>query len=100
MIKHIVMWRLKEKANGVDKASNARLIKDKLEALRGRIPGLLALEVGIDYSATENSSDLVLYSEFESKAALEAYQEHPAHKAVMPFVLEARAERRQVDYEV
>ncbi len=100
MIKHIVMWRLKEKANGVDKASNARLIKEKLEALRGRIPGLLALEVGLDYSATENSSDLVLYSEFESRSALDAYQEHPAHKAVMPFVLEVRAERRQVDYEV
>ena len=100
MIKHIVMWRLKETANGNDKATNARFIKEKLESLRGRIPGLLTLEVGIDYSAVESSSDLVLYSEFESRAALDAYQEHPAHKAVMPFVLEARAERRQVDFEI
>ena len=40
MIKHIVMWRLQETAHGNGKAKNALLIKEKLEALRGRIPGL------------------------------------------------------------
>jgi hypothetical protein len=100
VIKHIVVWRLKESAHGNDKQTNARLIKKKLEALNGRIPGLLRLEVGMDFSATESSADLALYSEFASREALDAYQIHPEHKAIMPFVGEARSERRMVDYEV
>ncbi|MBI3897672.1 MAG: Dabb family protein [Gammaproteobacteria bacterium] len=100
MIKHIVMWRLKESAQGNDKATNAKLIKEKLEALHGKIPGMLKLEVGIDFSATDMSGDVVLYSEFASRQALADYQAHPAHKAVMPFVAEVRRERHVVDYEV
>jgi hypothetical protein len=99
VIKHIVLWRLKPEAHGRPAADNARAIKEKLEALRGRISGLLAIEVGIDFSRTDNSCDLALYSEFESRAALAAYQAHPEHKAVMPFILEARSERYLVDYE-
>jgi hypothetical protein len=100
MIKHIVMWRLKETADGRPAAENARLIKQRLEALNGQIPGLIRLEVGIDFSRTEQSSHLALYSEFTTREALDAYQEHPAHKAVMPFILEARSERRLVDNEL
>jgi hypothetical protein len=99
MIKHIVVWRLKDSAHGNDKATNAALIKEKLEALNGRIPGLLRLEVGIDFSRTESSGDVVLNSVFASRQALDAYQEHPEHKAIMPFIMEARSERRLVDYE-
>lgn len=100
MIKHIVVWRLKESAHGNDKRTNALLIKQKLEALNGKIPGLLKLEVGIDVSGTESSSDIALYSEFVAREALDAYQAHPAHEAIVPFVREARAERRMVDYEI
>ncbi len=100
MIKHIVLFRLKDNAHGNPKAVNARLIKEKLEALRGIVPGLLRIEVGIDYSATEMSSDLAIYSEFESREALDAYVAHPAHQAVLPFIGEARTERRLCDYEV
>jgi heme-degrading monooxygenase HmoA len=99
MIKHIVLWRLKPEAHGRSAADNARAIKEKLEGLRGRIPGLLEIEVGLDFSRTDNSCDLALYSEFESRAALDAYQAHPEHKAAMPFILEARTERHLVDYE-
>lgn len=99
MIKHIVMWRLKESANGNTRSENALLIKEKLEALNGKIPGLIKLEVGLDILKTDSSSDIVLYSEFESQDALNGYQEHPLHKALMPFVQEARSERRVVDYE-
>ena len=99
MIKHIVVWRLKDSAHGNPKEVNARLIKEKLEALRGVVPGLLRIEVGIDFSKSEQSADLALYSEFATRAHLDAYQEHPAHKAVMPFIGEARTERRVVDYE-
>ncbi|MBS4057680.1 MAG: Dabb family protein [Bacteroidales bacterium] len=99
MIKHIVCWRLKETAHGNTGMQNARIIKEKIEALSGKIPGMLHIEVGIDFSKTDNSSDIVLYSEFATKADLEAYQLHPDHQAIMPFILEARAERRLIDYE-
>ena len=100
MIKHIVVWRLKESAHGNDKATNARLIKTKLEALMGKIPGMLKMEVGMDCSAIENSGDIVLYSEFVSHQALDEYQSHPEHQAIVPFITEARNERRVVDYEI
>lgn len=99
MIQHIVMWRLKESAHGNDKATNARLIQEKLEALRGRIPGLRRIEVGLDFSATANSADVVLLSEFGSREDLAAYQAHPEHQAVVAFVSEAVCERRLVDFE-
>ena len=99
MVKHIVAWRLKDSAHGNTKAANARLIREKLEALRGHIPGLLHIEVGIDFSATETSADIVLLTEFESREALAAYYPHPAHQAVSAFVREAVAERRLIDYE-
>lgn len=98
MIKHIVMWRLQDHALGNDKATNARLIKEKLEALRGRIPGMLNIEVGIDFSASAQSADVVLYSEFESRQALDAYQSHPEHEALVPFVQAVRSDRLVVDY--
>jgi heme-degrading monooxygenase HmoA len=99
VIKHIVLWRLKEAAGGRSRTENAVAIKKALEDLQGTIPGLLRIEVGFDFSRTESSSDVALYCEFESREALNEYQEHPAHKAVMPLVLEARSERRLVDYE-
>lgn len=99
MIRHIVAWRLHESALGNGKAENARLMKAKLEALRGRIPGLLRLDVGLDFSATENSADVVLMSEFDSREALAAYQVHPEHKAVGLFVRAVVCERRLIDCE-
>jgi heme-degrading monooxygenase HmoA len=99
VVKHIVVWRLKDSACGNDQATNARLIREKLEALRGRIPGLLRIEVGIDFSGTENSSDVVLATEFATRKDLAAYQTHPEHKAVGLFVREVVSERRFVDYE-
>ena len=99
MIKHIVMWKLKDYAHGNAKAANAKLIKDKLESLNGKIPGMVKLEVGIDFSGTAESSDLLLCSEFRSREALDAYQSHPDHKAIMPFIKEARSARMMVDYE-
>lgn len=99
MIQHLVVWRLKDSALGNDKATNARLLKEKLEALPGQIPGLVRLEVGLDFSATENSSDVVLVTAFATKEDLAAYQVHPAHKAVGLFVREVVAERRMIDYE-
>jgi hypothetical protein len=100
MIKHIVMWKLKEHAAGNDRATNARLLQERLEALEGKIPGLLKIEVGLDITGAEEAADVVLYSELADWQALEDYQKHPLHQAVVPFVGEIRSERRVVDYEV
>ncbi len=100
MIKHIVAWTLKDHAKGNDKATNAKLMQEMFAGLRGKIPGMLKLETGIDFSKTEASYDVMLYTEFESKEALAGYQAHPDHKALMPFISEVRVGRMLVDYEV
>lgn len=91
------MWKLKEEAHGNDKAANATLIKEKLEALRGQIEGLISIEVGIDVLG-EGNFDVVLYSEVEDMAALDFYQKHPLHQALLPFIREAVVSRCAVDY--
>jgi len=87
------MWKLKDRAD-------AAMLKQRLEALNGRIPGLLHLEVGIDFLESEQSADLVLVAELESREALDNYQVHPEHQAVVPLVKEAAVSRTVVDYEV
>ncbi len=99
MIRHIVMWKLKEHAEGADRATNARKVKALLESLNGKIPGMRHLEVGVDFSATTQSADIVLYSEFDSRAALDAYHDHPAHAAVKDFVGAVRSDRMLADYD-
>ncbi|KRT65968.1 MAG: stress responsive alpha-beta barrel domain-containing protein [Candidatus Dadabacteria bacterium CSP1-2] len=100
MIKHIVMWRLKEFANGVNKEENARKLKSHLESLKSKIKEIKRIEVGINIKSSDAASDVVLYSEFDSMDDLEAYQRHPEHMKVVDFVNEIRLERRVVDYKV
>jgi hypothetical protein len=100
MIKHIVLWKLHETANGNTKVENAQLIKEKLESLIGKIPGLLKIEVGINYKPSEQASDIVLYSEFDTRESELAYQTHPEHKKFVEFISACRYERRVVDYEI
>jgi heme-degrading monooxygenase HmoA len=98
MLKHIVMWRVRATAERTQ-AENAAEMKRALEALRGRIPGLLAIEVGINAIPGDDASDVVLYSEFADRDALAAYQKHREHERVAEFVKQVRVERRVVDYE-
>jgi len=100
MVKHIVMWTLKESAQGRSKVENARMMKEKLEALVGVVPGLLRAEVGIDFERSEQSYDVSLYTEMDSRESLHIYQNHPAHLAAVGFIREVRDQRCVVDYEV
>jgi hypothetical protein len=100
MIKHIVFWRLIESAHGNDKQTNSRLLKDKLLAMKGKVDGLLKIEVGFDFSNEKDSCDVVLYSEFSSKEALHQYQIHPDHQEIKKWINDVRYERRVVDYEI
>lgn len=98
MLKHIVMWKLKEMAEGADRAANAVRMKELLDACDGLVPGMLKLEVAIAEPGLEATYDIVLYTEFADKAALDAYQEHPQHVALKPFVLAVREARQCMDY--
>ena len=99
MIKHIVMWNVRGD-DAVTVAHNLALLKSEFESLRGRIPGLLNLEIGVDFSRIDYACDVVLYSEFESRQALAAYAEHPEHLRVKRSLGALRTARHQVDYEV
>jgi quinol monooxygenase YgiN len=98
MIKHIVMWRLKESGADGARKENAKKLKAILESLREKIVEIKRLEVGINFAESESSADVVLYSEFASKETLDAYQKHPEHLKVVEFVKQVSAERRVVDY--
>lgn len=100
MIKHIVMWRLNETAHGKTKSENAYELRTKLLAMKGKVNGLIRIEVGFDFSNEKDSCDVVLYSEFENREALEEYQIHPDHNEIKSWLSEVRYERRVVDYEI
>ncbi len=99
MFTHIVMWKLQETAGGRGRAENARLIKERFEELANMLDGLRRLDVGINVIPGDDAADVVLYTEFESRTAFDAYIEHPAHKALAGFIKEARVDRRVIDYE-
>lgn len=99
MIKHIVMWKLRDEAHGNSKQQNANLIKEKLELLKGKIEGLIEIEAGVDIKILGNY-DVVLIALFKDVAALDSYQAHPLHQAIIPFIKEAAIERHAVDYSI
>jgi hypothetical protein len=99
VIKHIVMWRLKEFAEGKSKLENANIIKTNLENLQGEISQIKAIEVGININKSAQEYDAVLYSEFESMKDLNIYQNHPSHKKISEFISKIRDGRAAVDYE-
>ncbi len=100
MIRHIVMWKLKETAEGAGRAENAAALKARLEDCRDIVPGISHLEVGIAAPGLESTYDVVLVADFADKAALDAYQVHPKHEALKQFVTAVRESRQCVDYEV
>lgn len=100
MIKHIVMWKLKEFSEGKDKLENAKIIKNSLENLKDKVEQIKFIEVGININQSQQAYDIVLYSEFENVQALNDYQNHPEHLKVSEFVGKVRDERVVVDYEM
>lgn len=99
MVKHIVLWKLKGEAGGAAKAETMKKMKAGLEALKGKVPSLAHIEVGVNFEASA-ACDVALYCEFASKADLEAYQVHPEHVAVATFIRSVVGARTVADYEV
>ncbi len=100
MIKHIVMWKLKDFAEGADRATNAVKMKQKLDACAHLSAGTLKFEVALAQPGLEATYDVILYSEFANKEALAEYAAHPTHKAIIPFIGAVRDQRQCMDYEI
>jgi quinol monooxygenase YgiN len=98
MLKHVVMWKLKDDAEGADRTANAIEMKRHLDACAAIVPGILKFEVTIAQPGLEATYDVVLYSEFEDKAALDAYAKHPTHQALVPFIGAIHEGRQCMDY--
>lgn len=81
MVKHIILWTLKEEYTSEEKQSIKAGIKEGLEGLMGQIDGLVEIKVVTEGLASSNV-DLMLDSTFTSEEALKAYSTHPAHVAV------------------
>ena len=97
MIKHIVMWRLKDDSQNIK--SVAMKMKEKLESMKGKIPTLTSIQIGINEKTSNDAYDICLISEHPDWEGLKAYQEHPVHLEVGAFVKEVSKTRTVVDYE-
>lgn len=93
MIRHIVMWTLKNPAD-------APRFKAALDSCRQLVPGIVEFEVGICADGFEANADVVLVSSFTDAAALAAYQKHPHHRAVSAELGALRESRSVLDYDM
>ena len=98
MVRHIVMWKFKESAEGKSAAQNMELVKNSLYALVGVIDEIKKMDVGIDISHKNGSMDLVLITEFESVGDLNVYAVHPEHLKVVDLVRKVTETRVVLDY--
>ena len=81
MVKHVILWQLKDSFTEEEKTEIKAGIKAGLEGLAGQIPGLLSIQVHTEGLPSSNA-DLMLDSCFADAASLKGYSVHPAHVAV------------------
>lgn len=98
MVKHVILWKLKEELSENEKIQVKKNIKKELEALKGKIDGLIDIKVNIDGLAT-STADLMLDSSFENENALKCYSVNPLHVAVAnTYVRPFTATRNCLDF--
>lgn len=100
MVKHVILWKLKDEFSDMEKKQIKADIKEGLENLKGKIPGLVEIQVNIEGLASSNA-DLMLDSTFTDEAALKGYAVHPEHVAVADGKVRPNtAVRLCLDYEI
>ena len=100
MVKHVILWQLKDELSDTEKAAVKAGIKEGLEGLAGQIPGLVDIRVNIDALPSSNA-DLMLDTTFETAEALKGYSTHPAHVSVANSKVRPYYKNRVcLDYEV
>lgn len=82
MVKHIILWTLNPELSEEEKQKVKAGIKEGLEGLVGKVPGLIDVKVHIDGRIASSTADLMLDCTLESEEALKVYANHPAHVAV------------------
>lgn len=82
MVKHIILWTLKDSLSEEEKIQIKKSIKEGLESLKGVVPGLTDIKVQIDGRLASSNADLMLDCTLESEEALKGYAVHPAHVAI------------------
>jgi len=100
MVKHIVMWTLKDEAEGATKAENLEKLEMQLKALPAIIHEIQFFEVGLNFNPSPAAFDVVLISQFKDSDALERYKKHPDHVKVADFIRSITQNGAVVDYEV
>mgnify|MGYP003480405357 FL=1 len=100
MIRHIVMWKFKDYAEGATKQENILKVKAMLEALPEKIDFIREMQVNINVNPKEGMYDAVLISAFDSLEDVGRYRVHPEHKKISSFVALIREGRASVDYEM
>lgn len=96
-VRHIVSWKMNGET-AEERARQAEEIAAGLRALPETVPGILALDVRLNELNAEANWDLVLVSDHEDSAALDAYAAHPDHLAVVGIVKQCSAGRAGVDF--
>ena len=100
MVKHVILWTLKDEFLEDEKANIKAGIKEGLESLKGKIPGLVEIKVNINGLSSSNA-DLMLDSLFENEEALKGYAVHPEHVKVADGKVRPYTKLRScLDYEV
>ncbi len=99
MIRHIVLWKLKDNARGFSRGEIAVELKRRLEGLKELIPDLLELKVGFEFRSPAPSYEVCLNTLFKNEQGLANYQGHPEHVKVADFVREVTSDRATVDYQ-
>lgn len=98
MLKHIVLFKLADEAEGNTKIENALIIKQRLEALSEVIPEIVDIKVRINAdNMPEDNYDIMLDCEFENVCDLQIYATHPAHLQVVEFIGKVRTARAAID---
>lgn len=100
MIRHIVIWNLKDHAEGADKAANLQKAQTLLLSCAQVVPGIRAFEVASATPGMDCTNDLVLHMLLDDAQVLAAYQNHPQHLAIKPFMKAVVNERHCMDFTV
>ena len=99
MVKHIILWQLKDELQGAERDVVKAGIKTGLEGLLGQIPGLIDIRVQTEGLSSSNV-DVMLDSTFVDENALKTYASHPAHVNVADNKVRPYTKTRAcIDYE-
>ncbi len=93
MLTHIVFFKLHDRS-----LENKQKFRDALESMRGKIPQIRAMEVGVNVVESARAYDVALYQKFDSLDTMQEYQTHPIHQTLLPYLRESSESIVAVDY--